>query len=201
MKIELSKTSNKHWFFSCGLRIFPDFRPLSVHCSEQSAYFQVVYLYLVVKSYLHIIAKQKLASSGQKYCAFLIAHSGPPPPPQKKYVRSVLTLLKAYYYDSILIESSLGAEDAGKPCITQRIFPVLHNKLWVFIRLPSFFKPSVTKNFLDQPYTEIVEQRHSYEYCRKYLHYCLQRLVAEFLKINTRLRGWRFDLFGGKECY
>jgi hypothetical protein len=72
-------------------------------------------------------------------------------------------------------------EDAHKPCICQRIFPVIDYDTSVSL-CHLFCKPGVSKSFFDAPYDEIVRLRHKNDFCRKCQSYGLHRLDLEILK-------------------
>ncbi|MDR2803552.1 MAG: TatD family hydrolase [Treponema sp.] len=72
-------------------------------------------------------------------------------------------------------------DDAHKPCICQRIFPVIDYDTSVSL-CHLFCKPRVCKSFLDTPYNEIAELRLKNDFCRKCQSYGLHRLDLEILK-------------------
>ncbi|MDR0410167.1 MAG: hypothetical protein LBH18_07230 [Spirochaetaceae bacterium] len=72
-------------------------------------------------------------------------------------------------------------ENARRPCICQRIFPVINYDGAVSL-CHLFCKPKVTANFLDVPYSKIVEERGKHKFCRQCQSYGLHRLDLEILK-------------------
>jgi hypothetical protein len=72
-------------------------------------------------------------------------------------------------------------QDAVNPCICQRIFPIINFDLSVSL-CHLFCKPSVTNNFLDLTYKQILELRHNHVFCKNCQYYGLHRLDVDMLK-------------------
>jgi len=74
----------------------------------------------------------------------------------------------------------LARRDIGRPCLCQRIFPIINWDLSVAL-CHVYYSPLVVDNYLETPLDKILELRHKHPYCKECQRHGLHRLDIDVL--------------------